>query len=180
MPWIVELAGWIVTRYGIGRDGKSPLELLTGRRPAQPIYELGECVQFRPCGQVRSRGKLQSQLSSGVYLGSSNRTGEHYCGNENSLHKARDVYCKSPSECFVLEKLQKVQCTPWCPNPKDDDEGVRAVEYQGKASDEAREGDGNEDPAPRSMKITQDMLEEFGSSARCPGCVAVRLGRPPR
>ena len=29
-PWVVDYAGWLITRYGIGRSGNTPVRLLKG------------------------------------------------------------------------------------------------------------------------------------------------------
>ena len=67
ITWIIEYAGWLVTRFGLGRDGKTPYRLLRGRDATSPLCEFGECVQYRPSGQTRARGKLQAMLSEGIF-----------------------------------------------------------------------------------------------------------------
>ena len=49
-----------------------------------------------------------------------------------------------------------------------------------RVSDEPYSGECREDPVPRQFKITKDILEEFGFTPRCPGCVSARLGRQAR
>ena len=43
ITWIVDYAGWLVTRYGIGRDGKSPYRILRGRDATSSLCEFAEC-----------------------------------------------------------------------------------------------------------------------------------------
>ena len=68
ITWMIEYAGWLVTRFGLGRGGKTPYRLLGGRHAASPLCDFGECIQYRPSGQTRARGKLQAMLSEGIFL----------------------------------------------------------------------------------------------------------------
>ena len=166
-----------MTRFGLGRDGKTPIQLLRGRQPTQPVCELGECVQFKPSGTNRSRGKLQTVLQEGVFLGNSTRSGEYYCGNELGLFKARDVYRRAPDERFNMEQLSKVRCTPWCPHPVSEEE-CELPEYEMVDMPSGEQPSADDDGyVPRNMRITKAMLQEFGYTRGCEGCSAVRLGR---
>ena len=33
VTWIIEYAGWLITRFGLGRDGKTPYKILRGGKP---------------------------------------------------------------------------------------------------------------------------------------------------
>ena len=54
VPWIVEYASRLVTRFGIGRDGKTPLKNLRGKVTTTPLCGFGECVQDKPVGITRA------------------------------------------------------------------------------------------------------------------------------
>ena len=95
ITWVIEYAGWLITRYGIGRDGKTPYKLLRGRDATSPLCEFGECVQYRPGGVTRMRGKLQSMLQSGVYLGRTHSSAENLIGTPDGVVKARYI----PTNC---------------------------------------------------------------------------------
>ena len=74
-------------------------------------------------------------------------------------------------ERFVLDELRKVTCVPWNTKPEGE---LEVPEFKVRDPDGA-EGEIDADHIPRKMIITTDMLNEFGSTPRCPGCAAVRL-----
>ena len=48
LPWLVEHAGCMLSRCQKGRDGRTPLERLHGKRPTQEFVPFGEKVLARP------------------------------------------------------------------------------------------------------------------------------------
>ena len=44
LPWLVEHAGCILSRCQKGRDGKTPFEILHGKKPTQEFVPFGEKV----------------------------------------------------------------------------------------------------------------------------------------
>ena len=59
--WLVEFAAYLVNRCDLGRDGKSPLQRLHGRRDNTPILEFGEKILYMPAKPVR-RGKWERRF----------------------------------------------------------------------------------------------------------------------
>ena len=48
LPWLVEHAGCMMCRCQKGRDGRTPLERLHGKKPTQEFMPFGEKVLARP------------------------------------------------------------------------------------------------------------------------------------
>ena len=48
MKWLVEYAGFLVSRYTVGKDGKTPYERWKGNRSIKPTCEFGEKVLYMP------------------------------------------------------------------------------------------------------------------------------------
>ena len=113
IPWMVDYAGWQVTRYGIGREGKTPYRILKGKDTEVQLCEFAECIQFKPAGITRARGKLQSILMNGVYLGKTHTSGESLVGTADGIYKARDIYRKPADERFNVDMLKTLRGTPW-------------------------------------------------------------------
>ena len=67
LPWLVRAAAWLLTRYLIKEDGKTPYERLRGRSYNGEVAELFEFVHFKISNL--EKGKLDSQTSSGIWLG---------------------------------------------------------------------------------------------------------------
>ena len=177
IPWIVEYAGWLVTRFGIGREGRTPYRILRGRDMHTPLCELGECIQFRPVGITRARGKLQAMLMEGVYLDKTHSSGESIVGTPEGIFKARDIYRKAIDLRFDVEVLKKINATPWNKHPERD---VDVPEFEVKEPGErmnTAEVDQIGDPLPRRVELTKEIMEKLGYSTQCPGCVNLRLGK---
>ena len=180
VPWIVEYASWIVTRFGIGRDGKTPLKILRGKDTTTPLCGFGECIQYRPAGNTRARGKLQSMLCEGIYLGKTHTSGECIIGTKDGIIKARDVYRKSMDERYNQNLLKLIRGTPWKTTPQNEVEGEEVPEFRVVNPGEPQQGQHAEqdgEAMPRRVKITREVLERFGYTSGCPGCNNTRLGR---
>ena len=65
--WLVEFAAYLMNRYDIGSDGKTPLRRLHGRRDNTPILELGERILYVPAKTARG-GKWEPRFHPGVLL----------------------------------------------------------------------------------------------------------------
>ena len=122
VTWIIDYAGWLVTRYGIGRDGKSPYKILRGRDATSSLCEFAECVQFRQSGVSRARGELQNMLGDGVCLGRTHSSGTCIIGAPRGIMKARDVYRRPKDERFNIDMLQSIIGVPWQMTPISDTE----------------------------------------------------------
>eukprot|EP00972_Heterocapsa_arctica_P042629 6284415-Heterocapsa_arctica.AAC.1 len=48
IPWLVEHASQLYSRYRIGRDGRTPVERNRGRAVRRPVCEFGEQVLYMP------------------------------------------------------------------------------------------------------------------------------------
>ena len=91
IAWLVEHASFVISMFGIGRDGKEPYKLLKGKSWHGVVYEFGEGVQFRPI-EAKGRYKLDDNLVDGVFLGIGRKSGEYILGTHTGVYRARDVY----------------------------------------------------------------------------------------
>ena len=46
IPWLVEHASQLYSRYRVGRDGRTPVERKRGRAVRRPVCEFGEQVMY--------------------------------------------------------------------------------------------------------------------------------------
>jgi len=174
VTWMIEYAGWLVTRFGVGRDNKTPYRLLRGREATSPLCEFGECVQYRPPGLTRARGKLQSMLSEGVYLGRTHSSGESLIGTPKGVVRARDVYRRTRSERFNVETLKSIVGVPWQMTPNREIDHEEIPEFRVASSDERSIGEHADQVGsqlPRRVKMTKDIMDKYGMTPQCPGCV---------
>ena len=181
ITWMIEYAGWLVTRFGLGRDGKTPYRLLRGRDATSLLCEFGERIQYRPSGQTRARGKLQAMLSEGIFLGRTHSSGESLIGTSRGVVKARDVYRRTQSERYNVETLKTVVGVPWQMTPNKDIDYEEIPEFRVVPGDE-REEHGHQvgSQMPRRIKMTKEIMDKYSMTPQCPGCINLRLGRNDR
>ena len=91
IAWLVEHAAFLISMFGIGRDGKEPYKLLEGKSWNGVVHELGEGAQFEPI-KTKGRYKLDDKLRSGIFLGVGRKSGEYLLGTNTGVYKARDIY----------------------------------------------------------------------------------------
>ena len=67
LPWLVDFAGALWSRYQLGIDGRTAYERSAGTNGKQKPPEFGECVFFRPLkdGSGKQR-KLDAKFEDGV------------------------------------------------------------------------------------------------------------------
>ena len=88
IPWLVEHASHLYSRYRVGTDGRTPMERTRGRRIKRPVCELGEQILYMPLKAGRG-GKYDAKFHKGIYLGSMMRTGETIIGTNEGVVRAR-------------------------------------------------------------------------------------------
>ena len=79
-PWAVRHSAWLLSRFLVKTDGKTPYERLRGREYKGEITEFGEVSHFKLADD--KKGKLDAQSAVGVWLGKSLNSDEHYLGTE--------------------------------------------------------------------------------------------------
>ena len=68
--WLVEWSACSLTRFAIRKNGKTPYQMVTGRRSTVPIAELGESVLYMPLKTTRvNMSKVEPRLRYGIWLG---------------------------------------------------------------------------------------------------------------
>ena len=87
-------AGALLTLFNRGPDGKTPYERPRGRAWKVQLPAFGEFVEF----QRRTRHKLDSRWSEGVYLGVKENTTEKIIADASGVYVAYSVRRKPPGE----------------------------------------------------------------------------------
>ena len=113
MTWLVDHAATLLNRYGPGVNGKSPIHLLKGKPPSQPIAEFGECVLYRPHKGSRIAGKLTDRLKEGVWLGVNARSGEHFIGTPEGVVRCRDIHRQVADKRWQKDVFTAFRGVPW-------------------------------------------------------------------
>ena len=163
-------------RFATGRDGKTPRERLRGKHKMRPMAEFGESVwylpEFWPDGKIR---QMEPNLFAGIWLGVCPRTDEALIGTKDGLVRANTVKRKPLETAFVADELLKVQITPAGMKQRakhgagDEDDGEQEVVKLVRAE---------EAPGVKGMKNMKVDFDEIGLTDGCPGCNAIRAGKP--
>ena len=89
MSWIPEYAGFLLSRFQVAADGKTPYERIKGKSYRRELVDFGERVMFMPVSHGGKMNKLLSKWSFGRYCGIRPRSNEVYVMTPDGVVKAR-------------------------------------------------------------------------------------------
>ena len=90
IPWLVEHAGCILSRFQKGRDGRTPFERLHGKKLTQEFAPFGEKVLARQI-TTEPRIRMNPRYQYGFWLGMRNNSAECFIGNADGVFRARET-----------------------------------------------------------------------------------------
>ena len=90
-PWIAEHAGFLLTRYEVGRDVKTAYERLKGKSAKVQGMAFAEGTLWKRKRAGGPLGKLTCMWEDGIYLGVKATTAEVIVGNRNGVWLTRTV-----------------------------------------------------------------------------------------
>ena len=119
MPWIVQHAGELISKYQINRDGNTAYENVFGKPCRDEIVEFGEEVHYR-ISEIHT-GILDARSASGVWLGERGKSSEHVIGTPQGVVKSYAIKRNPIEDRWNREAIEAVIGTPWqmVPSPKD-------------------------------------------------------------
>ena len=175
--WICQK--FLLTRFEVGRDGKTAYERLKGKSAKVQGMAFAEGILWKRKRAGGPLGKLTCMWEDGVDLGVKATTAEVIVGNRNGVWLTRTVRRKPAKERWDRSNLEMVVAVPWRKNeddPKMDGERLKTeVIVMDKEYKEKLEAEEHV-PIPKRVYISRENLEEFGFTARCPGCVSLLRG----
>ena len=181
-PWIAERAGFLLTRFEVGRDGKTSYERPKGKSAKVQGMAFAEGILWKRKRAGGPLGKLTCMWEGGIYLGVKATTAEVIVGNRIGVWLTRIVRKKPAKERWDQSNLEMVVAVPWRKNeddPKMNGERLKSEESEVVTMDkEYREKLEAEEhvPVPKRVYISRENLEEFGFTAMCPGCMSLLRG----
>ena len=101
-----------MSRYQVGRDGRTAYELHAGKPHRRQLVEFGERVYFMP-----RQAKLDPKWQDGAFIGIRDRSDEMLIMTTSGVYKTRNVRRRPESERWDFEFLMTLKGTPWNPNP---------------------------------------------------------------
>ena len=172
-----EYAGQLISRFQIGKYGKTALARSRGRSPKRPMAEFGESVHYKPLKDNSKTNKLDTMWHDGVWIGINGRTEEAIIGTENGIIKARAIKRKPSDEKFQWSDIEKIKGLPWAPVPGREGYGIPTKIDIKLPEHKIDKPEMQEELIIRRMRITRKDVEEHGTTSGCPGCKAVRYGK---
>eukprot|EP00435_Cladocopium_sp_Y103_P036193 s510_g9.t1 len=179
--WLSRHANFLISRYRVGEDGRTPDERLKGKKWRRPMVVFGEQIWFRPLkSYTAKRGDLDPKLDSGVYVGTHGRNGDILVMTDKGVIKGGSVKRKALEQRWSKEGFEKLRGTPWKMRPQSAEDldapvAIELPEARGRLSPEPAA----RDAAPRNLYVTRKDVED-NPTPGCPGCIAIAVGLPAR
>ena len=112
LPWLVEHAGSMLSRCQKGRDGRTPLERLHGKKPTQEFMPFGEKVLTRPISS-EPLNRMNPRYKFGAWLGVRNNSAECFAATAEGVFRAREVSRIEHQDRWDKEAINNVIGVPW-------------------------------------------------------------------
>jgi hypothetical protein len=184
LPWLVRHAGSMISRTRRGADGRTAFELRKGRCYRRRLPPFGEKVLYLEAGKLKSQ--LQDRWHEGIFLGVQDRSDEVLVGTREGVFKARTLRRLDGVQRRDPDLVKSLRGVPWQPVPGEENAGEVGAAGQSPVIYIANEpvGEPAELPPPvaprafarRSLYVKKEDIEKYGSTAGCPGCIAIELG----
>ena len=163
-PWLIRQASWLLTRYLVKADGKTPYERLRGRTYKGSIIEPFESCHYKVADA--EKGKLDAQTNTGIWLGKSLQSDEHLVATEHGIRRCRTIWRKPERLRWNLKGFQSWVGLTWQPRgpPTPTPEAIR--------SGVTRPGT----PVPGTPGVKKGVYTTVGQQLKhgmtpgCPGC----------
>ena len=114
LAFLVEHAWKLMSRYQVGRDGRTAYQLHAGKPHRRQLVEFRERVHFMP---IRLGGAKQAKLDpkwqDGAFIGIRDRSDEMLIITTIRVYKTRNVRRRPKLERWDFEFLMTLKGTPW-------------------------------------------------------------------
>ena len=185
LPWMIDYAAALMSRFNRGSDGFTPYERSTGKKWRVQVPEFGEAVWYQPLKGERASGKLEAKFEEGIFLGIQEGSALKWVGTPTGVQRSWSIKCKAGSDRWDQAMMEVMIGLPWKLTPKLEglDKGVSLpaqieVELPPQVEDDKEaERPRKRGYRPRGIYIRRDVeLEEYGYTPGCDGCEAAQLG----
>ena len=184
LTWVARRGNFLISRYRVGADGRTPYERLKGKRWKRPMVTFGEKVWFRPLkSYTAGESDLQPKLKLGRYVGTHGRNGDVLVMTPDGVWKGGSIKRVPSDKQWDLEDFDKLKGTPWNLRPKTAEDvdalpvRIPIPQGEGRLTPEAAIKD--KDSGPRNLYVTKKDVEG-NYTVGCPGCIALQTGLPVR
>ena len=180
MTWLVSWAADVVFRYKVHSNGRTSHEWITGHRCTQPVAGFAENINFKFTTDKNHRNKMNSEWSTGFFVGINGKTTEYLVANEDGIFSCATIRTLPDDEAYDPECIGIVNMR------------YRDYVIDGSSSNPPNvrftaAGSKNADTAPlvtpsvpRRTRLTPDDFQTFGYTVGCQGCEQLQVGSPLR
>ena len=113
IPFAIRYAGFVVSRFTVRLDGRTPFQYLLGTPYVSPLCMFGESVfALIPDQEVRA-AMLTNKWISGCWWGRDASSDEHLVGTKHGSLKCRSVRRKPPGEQWSRRETIEARGTKW-------------------------------------------------------------------
>ena len=178
MGWLVLWAGEVLLKYKVRESGRTAYENITGHRVKHPVVMFGETLNFKLKQDEARRRNMESDWSTGIFVGVDPRTSEALVISAEGLFKCRTVRRVIREDAFNPKWLEEA-ITPIDDyvqkGAKTSFEEVRTQRHvvQGRAPVPE---DISKPYAPRRIRLEQKDFERLGFTEDCRGCEFLQTG----
>ena len=173
MQWFVEHTAFVLNKYALGSDGKTPYGRLHGREGRERMCEFGERIQWYVPKKMRS--KLDQRWRYGIFLGRSMSSDQNFIGLANGdVVCARAIVRLVPSVRWDMSRIAAITVSPFEFKSKNQDLIETDAEPHTHPEPKPSELD---DKISRRLKIFDADLKTFGYTEGCARCDLVKRGQ---
>ena len=111
MTWLVSWAADIITRYKGHSIGRTSHEWITGHRCDQPVAGFAEKVNFKFTTDKNHRNKMNTEWSTGFFVGVNGKTTEYLVATEEGIFSCATIRRLPDDEAYDPGCLELVKIT---------------------------------------------------------------------
>ena len=190
IPFAIRYAGFVLTRFTVRPDGRTPFQYLLGTPYVSPLYMFAKTVfALIPDHEVRA-AKLTNRWISGCWWGRDASSDEHLVETKHGLLKCRSVRRKPSGEQWIRRETVEARGTKWNfdvemdsgisgpPVASRPDEGMPTATTPGEIPTEPPSAPPPEEHVPemrgqgvhaKALRI-RAFWSELGRTTGCPAC----------
>ena len=113
IPFAIRYAGFVLSRFTVRPDGRTPFQYLLGTPYVSPLCMFGESVFALITDHEERAAKLTNRWISGCWWRRDASSDEHLVGTKHGLLKCRSVRRKPPGEQWSGRETVEVRGTKW-------------------------------------------------------------------
>ena len=112
--WLTEFVGDVLSKYLVGKDGKTPYERLYGKSVHEEGLEFGECLWWCPPRTKEYTVLMKPQWRAGVWLGRQWGSSVHlvWDAQDSRVHSVRAVHRKPREQRWDRAAVEAVTARP--------------------------------------------------------------------